>query len=213
MKTKIDIVAAVMLCILLALGLTAVLRVARAQPIDTLHSSWIQIEAPGTEDGATFAAALALATSAGDFANMTDDAYQIRPYGYAPQGSYSAGAGWLFAFCGTDASNETFSFTMVGWAHGNGMAQVLCEGDGVLGTQDVVTYPGGSTATNAYWADTINLDEVTKWPEIGTYNASGDNEVALIGADLAGIEYIDFVFYDAGGSSETTSIGVYGRRY
>ena len=83
----------------------------------------------------------------------------------------------------------------------------------------------------AFWADTINLDEVTKWSPaltdpnslygysrmpgtIGVIN-SGDNEVACLLVNLTGIEWIQFVLYvcDGATSEEAGNLTVYGRRY
>ena len=83
----------------------------------------------------------------------------------------------------------------------------------------------------AFWADTINIDETTKWSgaladpnTIGGYYQmegtvsvlnSGDDEVALLVLDLAGLEWIQFVVYaaDAATSEESGDITVYGRPY
>jgi hypothetical protein len=184
-----------------------------AEPLDTYHSSWHLVRAVAAEDAADFATALALATSKGDYANKPSGAFRISSrYAGSRAEGYSPGSKWMFAICGTDADNETFSFNVVGWAKTNGMAQIICEGNGILGSQDVVIYPGGSTATNGFWADTISLDETTKWPSVAVYN-SGDNEVAIIVIETTGLEWIQFIVYDAGGGAEAASIGVYGRRY
>lgn len=69
------------------------------------------------------------------------------------------------------------------------------------------------------WADTITLDEVTKWPKfqgnlpgVGVYN-SGDNEIAILQI-LNPPEWIQFVVYDADGATgeQAGNITVYGRR-
>lgn len=83
----------------------------------------------------------------------------------------------------------------------------------------------------AFWADTINLDETTKWggaladPNTiyGYYQMpgtiavinSGDNEVACLIVELTGIEWIQFVLYvcDAATNEEAGNVTVYGRRY
>lgn len=191
----------------------------QAEPLDTYHSSWHLIRALAAEDGANFAAGIDLAGSEGDYANIPTDAFQVRSVmsETGPHEGYSAGGAWIFVFgCSTtdsDDDNETFSFTLVGWAKSNGMAQVLCEGDGVAGTQDVVIYPGGSaTDANDVWADTVNLDETTKWPGVAVYN-SGDNEVCMLVVDTTGLEYVYPYIYDAAGSSEAAAVAVYGRRY
>lgn len=201
-------------CALLLLCLKYVMP-AEAVPLDTYHSSWHLIRDTAAEDGATFAAGLDLAGAEGDFGNKPSGAFHIRvdSSGGGYEG-YSPGGAWMFAFAGTDTINDTFSYTMVTWAKTNGMAQVAGHGDGILGSQDVVLYPhDGSTATNGFWADTVNMDALTSWPEIGTYN-SGNNEVGLLVADMTGVEWVQFFIYDAGGAaSECTDITVYGRRY
>ena len=80
----------------------------------------------------------------------------------------------------------------------------------------------------AFWADTITLDETTKWTSTidGSTAGSGnkgvievinsaDNEVACLVVDLKGIEWIQFVIYDADAATgeEAGDITVYGRPY
>jgi len=69
------------------------------------------------------------------------------------------------------------------------------------------------------WADTITLDEATKWPKfqgnlagVGVYN-SGDNEIAILQIQNPP-EYMQVVVYDADGATaeEAGNITVYGRR-
>lgn len=71
----------------------------------------------------------------------------------------------------------------------------------------------------SFWADTINLDETTKWPRDGDANNitvynSGDNETAFIIVETKSLEWIQFVIYaaDAATSEEAGDITVYGRR-
>ena len=66
----------------------------------------------------------------------------------------------------------------------------------------------------SFWADTITLDETTKWPSVAVYN-SGDDQIALIVIDTTGLEWIQFVVYaaDAATSEEAGAITVYGRLY
>lgn len=183
-----------------------------AEPLDTYQVGWNKIRSAAKEDAGTFAAVIALDANAGNFASKPAASFRIRPSGTNNSVSYSPGGAWMFTFFGSDAADETFSFDLIGWSASNGMAQVICEGSGILGTQDVVIEPDGTAAGNCYWADTISLDETTKWPSVGVYN-SGDNEVAVLAVDLAGLEYIKFVIYDANGGAEASTVGVYGRRY
>ncbi len=105
-------------------------------------------------------------------------------------------------------------------------------------TDDTVVCTGMSSSDNntdstldtnpAFWVDTISLDETTKWTSFidgatsSTGNKgilevinSGANEVCAIVADLTGIEWVQFVVYDADAttSDEAGAVSVYGRRY
>jgi len=67
----------------------------------------------------------------------------------------------------------------------------------------------------AFWADTITLDETTKWPVVSVFNATGDDEVALVAVDTTGLEWVQFVIYDADAATDEQAgdITVFGRRY
>jgi hypothetical protein len=80
----------------------------------------------------------------------------------------------------------------------------------------------------AMWADTIALDETTKWTSAidgaaastgnkGTIEVinSGDNEVAGLVVDLKGIDWVQVVIYDADAATgeEAGDITVYGRKF
>ncbi len=193
---------------------------AQAEPLDTYHSGWHVVRATAAEDGATFAAVIDLAGAEGDFANKDGNitTFQIPSVnvGVGPNEGISAGAVWVFVFAGTDAADETFSFDLVGWRKTNGMAQVICTGNGILGTQDVVLYPDddSTTATNGFWADTIVVDDITNWPgNIGLFNEGGNNQVTMLIVDMTGLEFVYPVIYDAAGSAEAASITVFGARY
>ena len=306
---------AVALLIGIAVSIFALAKIVQAEPIDTYHAGWNLVRASGDEDAATFAAEYDLSGVtdgiSGAFEDMNASAFKITSQPSAGLGS-APGTKWVFAICGKlyDDVGGTFSFDLVGWAKGNGMLHVICEGNGDLGTQAVVNYPDGDDAlgelisetgvtythatktftdtsdtgafdgaavgmmarvtsdggftdaispittftdanificsgltsaankTNAtvqinpaMWADTITLDEITKWSgaladpnttygydkmagNITVLNDS-DNQVALLVVDLAGLEYIHFVFYDCDGETgeEAGDIRVYGRPY
>jgi len=304
------------LLVLAVAMVVCIMPLAKAEPIDTYHAGWNLVRASDDEDGATFAAEYdltgATAGISGAFEDMNSSAFKIPSRSSSGGLGYAAGTKWVFAICGKlyDDVGGTFSFDLVGWAKGNGMLHVICEGNGDLGTQAVVNYPDGDDAlgelisetgvtythatktftdtsdtgafdgaavgmmarvtsdggftdaispittftdanificsgltsaankTNAtvqinpaMWADTITLDEITKWSgaladpnttygydkmagNITVLNDS-DNQVALLVVDLAGLEYIHFVFYDCDGETgeEAGDIRVYGRPY
>ena len=105
-------------------------------------------------------------------------------------------------------------------------------------TDDTVICTGISSSNNntdstldtnpAFWVDSITLDQTTKWTSFidGATSSTGnkgilevinfgDNEVCAIVVDLTGIEWVQFVVYDADASSsgEAGAVSVYGRRY
>jgi len=213
----------ILLSLALVLGIIGVIVLftvpLRGVPTDTYHSSWHVIRAAAAEDGANFAAVLPLATDKGNFANKPSGAFHIVSGNIFGRGEgHSIGSKWMFAFCGTHEADDVFSFNLVGWAKTNGMAQIICEGAGILGTQDVVIQPNGTTDANGFWADTITLDELTKWPRDGDANNiqiynSDDNEVAILVVETTGLEWIQFVVYDAAGGAECAAVTVYGRRW
>ena len=303
-----------MMIVLAVTAYLCVVPLGRAEPLDTYHAGWNLVRASGDEDAASFAAEYdltgATAGISGAFEDMNASAFKIPSIPSDGLGS-APGTKWVFAICGKlyDDVGGTFSFDLVGWAKGNGMLHVICEGNGDLGTQAVVNYPDGddalgdlisltgvtythatttltdtddvgsfdgaavgmmaritgtdltsvitpiTTFTDAniiicsgiastdnntdstvqinpsMWADTITLDEITKWSgavadpntiygydkmqgNITVLNDS-DNQVALLVVDLAGLEYIQFVFYDCDGATgeEAGDIRVYGRPY
>ncbi len=210
------IVAGVSLLVIATIVVIVALREAQAEPVDTYHSSLRVIRVDANQDATSFAGAIDLAGGEGDFANKPSGAFPIRSRAAISSHSegYSRGGAWMFTICGVGVDDDTFSFNLVGWAKTNGMAQIIAEGSGILGTQDVVIYPGGAAVTDGFWADTITLDETTKWPSVAVYN-SGDNEVANVVVDTTGLEWIQFVIYDCddGDAGEANSISVYGRRY
>lgn len=203
---------------LIALSPFMYLRSLPAEPLDTYHSRWHLVRDTADEDAADFATALDLEGGKGDFANKPSGAFHIPPFGSSRgnEGS-SAGAAWRLAFSGSttdgDDDSETFGFTVVGWARINGMAQVICDGTGKIGLQDVVLYPhDNSSATNRWWADTLVLG-TSKWRSAVVYN-SGNDQVCIIHIDVAGLEWLQVFIYDANGTgSEAGDITVIGRRY
>ena len=299
-----------MMIVLAVTAYLCVVPLVLAEPIDTYHTGWNLVRASGDEDGATFAAEYDLTGVtdgiSGAFEDMNSSAFKIPSIPSDGLG-YAAGTKWEFVICGKlyEDVGGTFSYSLVGWAKGNGMLQVICEGTGALGDQAVVAYPGGDDAlgelistTAAYtfsnntltvtdegfdgaavgmmglvtgagltdeiedittytdanaiifsgladtadctatvkinpsfWADTIVVTSPLKWSGAiadpntvtgyskmdGTLTVlnSADNEVAVLVVDLAGLEYIQFVFYDCDGanSEEAGDIRVYGRPY
>ena len=215
MKKRIGRITFVSIFALVLIGLAVYQTYLTAEPLDTYHSSWHLVRDTATEDGATFDAVYNLDANEGNWASKGSDAWQIvsKKVDTRQGEGQSPGAVWAFVISGGLADNDTFSFNIVGWSKTNGFLQVIAEGDGVIGTQDVVLYPHDNSSAIVWWADTINLDETDKWPGVSVRN-SGDNEVCMILVDTAGLEWLQFVIYDADGSgTEANNLTVFGRRY
>ena len=201
-----------------------------ARPRDTYQAHWQLIKRTGTEDGLDFDTVYDLAAGEGNFANKNSASVADGgPFHIKSQrsdlGQYrSFGEKWQFIMCGGVASGYTYEFTLVGWAPDNGPLQVICEGNGLTGDQDVVLFPDtGEAAANTWWVEMMWLDETTKWvkSEGGANGVSlinenwGFGEICVLEVDLQGLAWIQFVFYDAkyvqqGTESDPTT--VYGRR-
>ena len=224
---KTDII--VLALIVIAIGLFSSVSIKiRAEPVDTYQQGWQLVRETATEDAADFATVYDLAGAEGDFASKDSASVLLGgPFRLKSQRSdlgqrHSFGDRWQFIICGGLVAADTFSFDIVGWAADNGPLQVLGIGDGVLGSQDVVLYPDDTAAaTNIFWADELNLDATTKWTKaeggangISAFNDSAADDIAVIQLYPQGLEWIQFIFYDADDSQggEADPMTVYGRR-
>jgi hypothetical protein len=182
---------------------------AHAEPIDQYQEGWSEVRVRANEDAATAPSF----TTTGDYADLPSNVFTIPSFtGDLPGSRVTAGDEWYFTFPGTVAADRTFAYTLVGWASTNGMAQVICQGTGILGTQTLSSYPNGVVATNGFWADTLTVAATTKWPDTPIVYNSTNNEVAMLNVNLAGIRHIKFYFHDTDGTLEADIISVFGRR-
>lgn len=166
---------------------------ARAEPLDTYHSSWHLFRAAADEDAPTFAEVYNLTTQ-GNFANKDSSSvadggpFRIVSMraGSRAEG-FSPGSKWMLAFCGKNYNNtdDTFSFNVIGWSKTNGMQQNIVEGDGVLGTQGVIVYPDGGDAlgeefsvTDANWTHSSLTLTVTN----GGFDGGVVNTMVYVGS-------------------------------
>jgi len=120
------------------------------------------------------------------------------------EGFDGAVAGMLAYVTGTNITSGYYQVTIVTDAN-NVKIAVTATDDNTDSTVQI---------NPAFWADTINLDETTKWPSVAVYN-SADNEMAFIVVDTIGLEWIQFVIYDADAATgeEAGDLTVYGRRF
>lgn len=165
MKKKIFEIAAVAVILIV---IVLMVKVVFAEPVDVYHSGWHLIRETASEDAASFADVYdltgATASLSGNFDNKDSSSVANGgPFRILPKDAQNRFgmpiSGWgksVFVICGENFNNidDTFSFDVVGWARGNGMAQVICTGDGVIGTQAVVVYPDGGDAMGALISET-----------------------------------------------------------
>jgi hypothetical protein len=173
-----------------------------AEELETYRSVWNQIRAPAVEDSST----IDLTNSEGDFANKPAAAIEVKE---------SKANKIMLAFCGGAAANKTFSYKVFVWARNNGMAEVVCDGTGTTGAQDVVLYPhDGSAATNQFWADTLTVTGYWVKP-VYKADADGNDRCSKICFDLAGISWIYVEITDADGvtGNEAATVGVFYRYF
>jgi hypothetical protein len=112
----------------------------------------------------------------------------------------------VFYFCGGSAADKTFGYKIWAWKFGGGMAELIAEGTGTLGTQAVVKYPhNGQTATNRFWADTLSISDGGQGtPEtFQIADGTGTNRCAKIYGYNCGYEWIYCEITDADGTTGT----------
>ena len=127
-------------------------------------------------------------------------------------------AGMMAYVTGTNITSGYYQVTVV-TDDDNIKIAVTASGDNTDSTVDI---------NPAMWADTIALDETTKWTSTidgaaassgnkGTIEVinSGDNEVAGLVVDLKGIDWVQVVVYDADAATaeQAGDITVYGRKF
>ena len=149
-----------------------------------------------------------LTNAEGDFTSKPADAVHLR----ANDASGMSQNAVAIIFCGTDmddGGDATFSWTLYGWRCNNGPAELIAVGTGILGTQDVVKYPhDGTTATLAYWADTLVITTDYWIAAVCVSTAGGDN-IAKLTADFGGYAWLRCEISGAGGGAAAESITVY----
>jgi hypothetical protein len=149
-------------------------------------------------------------TTTGDFTHKPTAAKHIPVVQYTQQTQVK---NVVFYFCGGSAANKTFGYKIWAWRN-NGMAELVAEGTGTLGTQAIVKYPNNSTtATNKYWADTLTISSGGQGtPEtFQVADGSGADRCAKLYGYNCGYEWFYCEITDADGTtgSEAGLVSVY----
>lgn len=116
----------------------------------------------------------------------------------------------VFYFCGGPTYNKTFGFKLWGWKP-QGMAELICEGVGTIGTQAVVKYPDTDIdAPNRFWAKDLHISsEILQYhvsdcfyEDCSEQSKDACAHCAKLYGDNAGYEWIYCEIIDADGISE-----------
>ena len=152
---------------------------------------WYSFRAVGDEDASPIDL-----TTAGDFANKSSGAQQI------VQGMRtSAYLDIALAIAAGSAENKILTWRLFTWAIANGMAQQVAYGTATTGTQAVVKYPDGTTATNIFWCDTIVVTSYA-WPKaVKATLGQANDSVAMITLDMLNWSWWFMQIEDADGST------------
>ena len=208
---------------LLLLALVVILAVCPfitwAEPLDTYHQGWSLVRETANEDGATFAAVYDLTGGAGTSNFAGKDSSTVAnggPFHIVPTGfpvPVSRGSRWQFAICGEarNGADDTFSFDVVGWAKDNGMLQKIVDGNGVLGTQTVVTYPDdGADAVGATISETGVAFDLAGGAEPNYFTVTDESfDGAVVGmmAYVTGTNITSGI-YEVNDVTDTNNIGI-----
>jgi len=139
-------------------------------------------------------------TTNGNFANMPTgvidvlDVTRLNPVAELPKSvsvhSVSKINGIAFYFGGGDSDNDEFTWKIYGWRNENGMAELVTDGTGILGSQAVVVWPHnpGVPVSNRFWADTLVISN-DYWIKEVEATAVGSNSVSKVWFDGCGYRY------------------------
>lgn len=187
----------------LILGVLVTLSIGGAfSALDTYHCELLLLRTEADED----ASAIDLTTE-GDYANKPSAAVPLKT---RPDRMGHGGNALELVFCGGSAADKTFTYKIYAWRNTNGAARMVATGTGTLGTQAVVIYPSGSTATSKFWADTLTVTE--RWvASVESSDASGNNEIASLQFDFRGYEFIycEITSADGATGAEAGDVSVY----
>ena len=118
-------------------------------------------------------------------------------------------AGLLFSFAATAAADKDLNWRLLAWKNENGPAEIVAYGTARTGTQAVVKWPhNNSTATNAFWCDTIVITD-DYWPKEIEATAAGGNSISKLFIDSCGYRYFKMEVTLPGIGNDITLASVY----
>lgn len=142
-------------------------------------------------------------STAGDFASMPAGVFR---FATDQMGHGSTVINTSFSICGTGGENTTIPWNYYSWRKSNGACVLVASGTATLGTQAVVIFPEGGTATGYTWADTITVtSQYTLAPMVAPEDQA-NNSICKTGRRNWGDEY-GFFEWVTGGTA--TAVKVY----
>lgn len=167
-------------------------------PLTTYNMIYRQFRAEADENTSL----IDLAAGGGTWDNAP--ASKVRLY-EIQEGSYVNELQLIFAGgidAGTDPNNKTFSWKLWAWKGENCPAEYVANGVGTIGTQDVETFPDGTSESAARsWADTLRVLNQRFVRTVTSSDSTGNNEIAKLNVDTAGYPYWYVEITDADGTT------------
>lgn len=135
------------------------------------QQEWQCLRTPADEDDSPIDL-----TSAGDFAQMVAGAIEIKSDDHNVLNANDI----FIAIAAGPAEDKDLTWRYFTWAKQNGMAQQVAYGTAKTGSQAVVKYPNGDTATDIFWCDTLVVTDFS-WPKsVKATPGGGNNSVGMI---------------------------------
>lgn len=170
-----------------------------------IQEEWQLLRSPANAD-----ASLIDLTSGGDFSQKTGGAIEIRNSGNGLVSIYDI----FIAIAAGAAAGKTLTWRLFTWAAWNGMCQQVACGTAETGTQAVVKYPNGQTATDIFWCDTLAVTAFSWLKAVKATVGGGNNSVGMLSLQTFAWPWWFMQIEDADGvtGDEAGSVSVWWRR-
>lgn len=135
------------------------------------QEDWQRMRAPANEDASPIDL-----TSEGDFAHIVSGAIEIKSDDHNVLNANDI----FIAIAAGAAAGKTLTWRLFTWAVFNGMIQQVAYGTAETGSQAVVKYPKGDTATDIFWCDDLVVTAYS-WPlAVKATPGGGNDSVGMI---------------------------------
>lgn len=135
------------------------------------QEEWQQLRAPANEDASPIDL-----TTEGDFEQIVSGAIEIKSNDH----NVLTANDIFIAIAAGPAHSKTLTWRYFAWAKQNGMCQQVAYGTAETGSQAVVKYPNGETATNIFWCDTMVVTAYSWLKAVKATPGGGNDSVGMI---------------------------------